>query len=99
VETWHWPRRCRLLNNSLSTGVSQYFGNKIRGLTNVTLLNARTYWFSTPRDEKENEKQEEERKKETTFVLVENKKICCYGDRQAVPAPSFVKGLGSGLSD
>jgi hypothetical protein len=54
--------------------VSQYFGNNIRGATNATILNAHAKWFSTPKDEQENEKQEEERKKETTFVLVENKK-------------------------
>jgi len=79
--------------------VSQYFGNKIRGATNEALLNAHKKWFSTPKDEQENEKQEEERKKETIFVLVENKKICCYEDCQAVPALPFVKGFGSGLSN
>jgi len=79
--------------------VSQYFGNKIRGATNATLLNAHTNWFSTPKDKKENEKQGEERKKETAFVLVENKKICCYEDCQAVPARLFLKGVRSGLSN
>jgi hypothetical protein len=47
--------------------VSQYFGNKIRGASNATLLNEHTKWFSTPKDEEENEKQEEERRKETNL--------------------------------
>jgi len=75
VETWHWPRRCRLLNNSLSTGVSQYFGNKIRGATNSALLNAHTKWFSTLKDEKEKEKQEEVKKKEERDYF-------CFGGKQ-----------------
>lgn len=37
--------------------------------------------------------------KETNFVLVENKKICCYEECQVIPARPFVKGLGSGLTD
>lgn len=67
VVTWHWPRRCRLLNNSLSTGVSQYFGNKIRGATNATLLNEHTKWCSTPKNELENKKQKEERERKSLF--------------------------------